>query len=1039
MDEKQTRRINGIFERALDLEGAARPEYLARFDPPTRVAVEELLAAHGGLGAFLEQSAPEQLQPRPLERGVMIGHFRVMRPIGSGSGGTVYEAEQESPRRHVALKVRLDPLGSDATHRRFREEAEILARLRHPAIAHVYEAGIHEDAAYFAMELIPEAKTLTEFVDRQSRETRLRLFVQLCDAVQHGHGKGVVHRDLKPGNILVPPDGQPKIIDFGIASVEGSGAAAQALFGTPPYMSPEQCIVGNEDVDARADVYALGVILYELLSNALPHETRGLPITEATRQIRDEPPGALPAGVPADLRAIVAKALRKDRALRYDTAAQLGDDVGRFLARQPVTARPAGWAHQVSLFAHRHTGLVATSMLLLAVLVGAVVVSSTYALQAREARAREEMEAYIAHIAAADGALRLQNVREAREHLDDARPSLRGWEWDVLADRLDGSVATYAIEERADATFNPAGTHVTLVGIRNTFVVTEFRTGKIVHVEELAARGAEARFHPAGEQVAIARWDGKIEFRATKDWQPLFTLSMPGGSYLRSVFSSDGTRFATGNEDGELRVWSLPDRTLLCEFEFEGIDSLSFDAAGRRLLAGTRDGMIHVLDVAAGRALRSIDAHDGGVGYVAFAQDGSRLVSASDDARVAVWDVESGRRTALLADRPARIREAVPLDDGRRLVTAHVNGSLTVWNLDAGLVEAVLYGHENDIDSLTASPDGKFLVTTSNDMTAKIWEVPDTRSDRFGLPRIAREVTYDDAGTRIAVSVWDGTVRVRRLDGSEPEFVLEADEERAHASAFSRDGTKLATAGDGRVAVWDLATRALIRAFTFERTAAATTVAFDASGRRLLWGDWSNQVHLYDLEADRLLHRWSADGSVKAVAFLPGEQSVLACARTGTMHLWDIATGAARRPIRTGGSSVDAFAFARDGRRIAVAGDSFVWIYTLSDWALQARFELPDTGLGSIDWGRNDSRIAVGSAHGLRLLHPDNGRIVWSYRPQSWIWGLAFAPDGEQLALATGSYSGGHCRVEWIGRAEGRPWPPREAIVREPGESPFVR
>jgi serine/threonine protein kinase len=270
--------------------------------------------------------------------------------------GVVYRATQESPRRTVAVKVVRAGMISAALLRRFEHEVEALGRLDHPGIASIYEAGMGEvrwsgsqpsEQPYFAMELV-EGVPLTRFAREQGLTARgcLALLARICDAVHHGHQRGVIHRDLKPANILVRLDGQPKIIDFGVARAAGVAGAgdtqAGQVIGTLAYMSPEQ--VGGEPVDTRADVYALGAIGYELLSCRLPVNTETLPFAEAASAIRGSEParlGTLDRALRGDIELVVAKALEKDPSARYPSASDLGADLRRILAEQPVAAREA--------------------------------------------------------------------------------------------------------------------------------------------------------------------------------------------------------------------------------------------------------------------------------------------------------------------------------------------------------------------------------------------------------------------------------------------------------------------------------------------------------------------------------------------------------------------------------------------------------------------------------------------------------------------------------------------------------------------------
>ncbi|MCH2140140.1 MAG: serine/threonine-protein kinase [Phycisphaerales bacterium] len=322
---------------------------------------------------------------RPERRiGTQLGHFTIKRVIGSGGMGTVYEALQEKPRRTVALKVMRAGMATHSARRRFQYEVEVLARLRHPCIAQIFEAGtdIEEgESPWFAMEYLVGARSLTDHASHKSlsMRERLELFARVCDGAHHGHQKGVIHRDLKPGNILVTSHGDPKIIDFGVARSTDSDMAVTtlqtdmgALIGTLQYMSPEQCAADPHDIDVRSDVYALGVVLYELLTDAKPYDVSGQAMLEAARMVRDDPPikpSTVSRIVRGDIETICLKALEKDRDRRYQSALELQQDIERYLAGDPIAARRPTLSYQLKLMVRRHRVAAILSMALCLLLV----------------------------------------------------------------------------------------------------------------------------------------------------------------------------------------------------------------------------------------------------------------------------------------------------------------------------------------------------------------------------------------------------------------------------------------------------------------------------------------------------------------------------------------------------------------------------------------------------------------------------------------------------------------------------------------------
>ncbi len=336
-----------------------------------------------------------------------IGGFRILGKLGEGGMGIVYDAEQRSPHRRVALKVvRAGHFVDDQYLRMFRRETETLARLTHPNIAALYEAGRTDDGQhFFTMELVL-GETLSAWAKKhlggdapspaETRE-RLRLFVTICQAVAYAHQRGVIHRDLKPSNIVVT-DAGPKILDFGLARITDADVAAAtvmtevgAIQGTLPYMSPEQTRGDSRDIDLRTDVYSLGVVLYELVSGTLPYPTRGMSVVQAIRNICEEPPK--PLDVDADLQTILVKALEKEPDGRYQSAAALAEDVERYLGNQPILAHPPSTVYQLKKLVARHRGMVAAAGVIAVLLVALGVTMVVQAGRVRKERDRATAEA----------------------------------------------------------------------------------------------------------------------------------------------------------------------------------------------------------------------------------------------------------------------------------------------------------------------------------------------------------------------------------------------------------------------------------------------------------------------------------------------------------------------------------------------------------------------------------------------------------------------------------------------------------------------
>ncbi len=436
MTDAQREKLKKIFATAVELSEDERHAYLHEAcgdDAALRDEVVSLLrhdetSATGFLGdgqiGQMREAVGDVLTPRSgdtvpqsdVDQAVLpesVGDYKVVRLIGRGGMGHVYEARQQQPERRVAVKVIQPGAMSERAFRRFEHEVQVLGRLQHPGIAHIYDAGTAtvrfgdgrtSEQPFFAMEYV-DGESLTAYARSRSSDpaARLRLVVRVCEAIQHAHQKGVIHRDLKPANIMVDASGQPKILDFGIARSTESDIYTVTMqtdmgqvVGTLGYMSPEQVAGDSSQIDTRSDVYAIGVILYELLTNQLPHTVRSRSLADAMRSIQEDEPtrlGRVDARLRGDLETIVSKALEKDPQRRYAAASELAADVQRYLADEPIVARPPSSFYQLRKFARRHRAIVSVLVLLFVVLVGGVAVSLDQAIRARDAErvARERL------------------------------------------------------------------------------------------------------------------------------------------------------------------------------------------------------------------------------------------------------------------------------------------------------------------------------------------------------------------------------------------------------------------------------------------------------------------------------------------------------------------------------------------------------------------------------------------------------------------------------------------------------------------------
>lgn len=1054
-------RLTELFTRASELEGPEREAFLSENcegDAELLGEVRSLIEANSVPHALLDAPEPPLREvwsgDEPRQRGERIGQFVIERWIGSGGAGDIYLAQQERPKRQVAVKVMRHGLMRETALRRFEFESQLLGRLEHPGIARVYEANVFQDRGrsvpYFAMEYVDGALTLTDYASHHGLDTeeKLRLLIEVCEAVAHGHNQGIVHCDLKPENVLIHGSGRACVIDFGIAraidaerTMTTGGTGTYRIAGTLPYMSPEQVSGESRAIDQRADVYALGALLFEVLTGSRPIDLSEMSLPLAVTAITTVEPQRLGKDhklLRGDLEKICAKTLEKDRELRYESAAALADDLRRFLNNEPVLARRPTPIYQFRKFARRNRSFVAGCVLAVLSLVIGTGVAIQQAVLSSQREATSRWMAYRGNVAAAAAALGVHNTDLASSNLNDAPPAHRNWEWRHLRARLDGAIRV--IEPDGD-------------GIPSALVF--FSDGERDSVLVLRD-GVASRYSAEGGQH-IASWPAQL---------------VDADSSSSMIAFVEGDRVTIRGPLDSTKTWTCAELGL----GDPPPDQLALSRGGGFAVLGSPEKVVR-LRLSNSEVLElPIDRGGTGVRSLDVSADGVVVMASAIQGRAAIWEPETGVSRPLL-DIPGFARSVAFDSSGASIAIGLQSASLGVWSVASGMPTHVREGHRHAVTAIDFDNRGR-IVSGSLDRTVSLWEPNSLEllATWHGHAGGVRHVAGTSESSLIASTAEDGSLRL--WDGS--NLAASGEIRSGHSLvfpvAYSNDGMLLASGGsDGAVRLWDPVTFDSLAELLTD-LGAITALSFGEFDRQLV-ATGERGVVAFDLDAgtrfSSSLPAWMSEFTISDLGFdettrklvLPFEHAA------GELKAWDPRTGelggvalgsldgddigfvdprghfvvtyassqggasAARRADSDSGSSLivsrvgtgevielpalsGAFDFRPTSDSIELAARSAddptrVLIFDLTN---QDRIgELVGHGdrIYGISYSPDGDRIATCARDGVRLwnagpagrdaLEDDDGhRVVELHGHRSFVWSVVWSPSGEQLATGSG-------------------------------------
>ena len=1046
MNTEIWQKIDSLFDEYLDATPAEQADFLEQKcdNEEIRNELKKLISALDKTDSFIESPTFTPVKEILTENddsliGKKIGSYQLEKLIGKGGNGSVYLAKRiDAFSKEVAIKLIPTFSATQSNKDNFRRERQILARLEHENIARILDGGTTSDGTpYLVMEFI-EGLPLDEYCRQEnlSINQRLQLFLKVCEAVTFAHQNLIVHRDLKPNNILVRKDGKVKLLDFGIAKLlqtnEADFSTNQTLKGnafTPEYASPEQ--INSEIITTASDVYSLGVVLYELLTNQRPHSFKDKPLNEILRIISNEeplPPSKIPNSAlrslisRTEIDSIVLKALAKNRSERYQTANELHDDILNYLNNLPITARPNTGFYRLEKFIRRNKIQVGVAAGIILLTIGWATTFIWQTIQTASQARENRRIAYAAEMILAANEYENTNLNRVNELVGKYVPEsddedLRGFEWYFLKNLLNPTSKIGSLlhpDEVWNIEFSPDGKYLATVTNDNITRIWDVENKNVV-AQTVEQKGAwRCSYFPDGKKIAVAGSSSSeptVKIYNAQNASEI--LSLKGHTKrIRAIdVSPDGKTVATGSLDGTVRIWNAETGEELHKFNFVAkdkvpeINDLQFSRTGEKLIIGGFE-VIAVLDTKTWEIKRSdldnfteknINLNSW---KVAFSPLEKTIAAGNWSGEVMLFDADNLKLLKTLPLHQVNIKSLVFSNDGKILATASWDRTVKFVDVQTGEVVNELKGHFAGIHEIAYSPDGTKLATASADFSVNLWNAQAVAKENSLLtksslltffPQTNNLLTHNNINFEF--TNWDLTQKQKKWT------------EKAQINSFAIDVSNkqnliILGESEGFISLFNLSDGKPLKKFR-SHPKIIYSIKFSTDGSKIFALFEDGFFQALETETGSIIYSNQLHQAVsKSLAVSPDGKFIATGSVDKTVKILDAETFQVKFNFTSSVKPLYMVEFSPDSKLLASAGaDDIVRIYQISDGKLLHELSGMSGGVFAVTFSPDGKRIATASDIGvIRLWETESGQQVLAFTAgKKQITQLKFTSDGKTL------------------------------------------